>query len=59
MNEFLGLDLDGVYMGKIYTLFVIIPSQFLFKGALYCRHGNTPIPEHMNYDTQLCFNSTN
>ena len=56
-NKFSKLDMDGGYMGNKYPLYVILNVQLLKKGASYWRHGNTPIPDHMKYNTQ-CYDDT-
>ena len=43
-----------------YTPFVLaLLGNFLIKEALYWRHGNNPLPEHMKYKTQIWNEPTN
>ena len=51
-EKFSRLDLGNIYTGNIYILYASLYGQ-LKKGASYRRNGNTRLPEHTEYKTQL------
>ena len=57
-NKFPMSNLYGVYAVNRYPLCVILPGICFFKVSIYWSHVNTPLSDHMKYNTQCSYYPT-